>query len=498
MPKHAGGALLGILDLDRSSRLPLFRQLDNQIRQAILSSRLPLGTRLPSSRALARDLGVSRLTVVNAFQQLIAEGFLEAKRGAGSFVASGLPGSVPLIPADPGAGLQTVERQASRLSHRGKGLADCADRSTPGSSPFSPNQPAYEEFPFAKWSRLWSRCWRRPAMDLLNYGDPLGYQPLRREIALYLADARGVRCEASQVIIVSGAQKAVGLAAMVLLDPGDSVWMEDPGYVTMHELMRAQGVRVVAVPVDQEGLDVKCGVNMAPAARMAVVTPSRQYPLGVLMSLPRRLELLEWAQTNQAWIIEDDYDSEFRFTGRPLTAMQSLDRAGRVIYVGTFSKVLFPSLRIGYLVVPADLVDATRMACQVIEKAAPTIPQAVLAEFMAEGHFATHIRRMRSIYRERHDLFMDASRRHLAGLLEVHATDSGMNVIGWLERGIGDLQAQVRARADGIVTNRMSYYYFDAPPRSGLHLGFCNTPPAEIDRQVQKLGEGLESLTARD
>jgi GntR family transcriptional regulator/MocR family aminotransferase len=274
--------------------------------------------------------------------------------------------------------------------------------------------------------------------------------------------------------------------------------MEDPGYVTMHELMRAQGVRVVAVPVDQEGLDVKCGVAMAPAARMAVVTPSRQYPLGVLMSLPRRLELLEWAQTNQAWIIEDDYDSEFRFTGRPLAAMQSLDRAGRVIYVGTFSKVLFPSLRIGYLVVPADLVDATRMACQVIEKAASTIPQAVLAEFMAEGHFATHIRRMRSIYRERHDLFMDASRRHLAGLLEVHATDSGMNVIGWLERGIGDLQAQVRARADGIVTNRMSYYYFDAPPRPGLHLGFCNTPPAEIGRHVQKLGEGLESLTARD
>ncbi len=497
MPKHAGGALLGILELDRCARLPLFRQLDNQIRQAILSGRLPLGTRLPSSRVLARDVGVSRLTVVNAFQQLIAEGFLEARRGAGSFVASGLPESLPLIPTDPGDGTQTVGRHGPRLSRRGKSLAAGADSPTPGTSPFAPNQPAYDEFPFSKWSRLWSRCWRQPAMDMLNYGDPLGYQPLRREIALYLADARGVRCEASQVIIVSGAQKAIGLAAMILLDPGDSVWMEDPGYVTMRELMCAYGARVVAVPVDRDGLDVKSGIAMAPAARMAVVTPSRQYPLGVLMSLPRRLELLEWAQTNRAWIIEDDYDSEFRFAGRPLASMQSLDTAGRVIYIGTFSKVLFPSLRIGYLVVPADLVDATRMACQVIDKAASTIPQVVLAEFMAEGHFATHIRRMRSIYRERHDVLIDASQRYLAGLLDVRATDSGMNVIGWLANGLNDREAQSRARADGIVTNRMSYYYSEAPPRSGLHLGFCNTPPAEMSRHVQKLAEGLESLTVR-
>ncbi|MEE8301658.1 MAG: PLP-dependent aminotransferase family protein, partial [Candidatus Tectomicrobia bacterium] len=230
-----------------------------------------------------------------------------------------------------------------------------------GTSPFAPNQPAYEEFPFTKWSRLWSRCWRRPAMDMLNYGDPLGYEPLRREIALYLADARGVCCEPTQVIIVSGAQKAIGLAAMVLLDPGDTVWMEDPGYVTMRELIRAYGARVAAVPVDQDGLDVKSGIAMAPAARMAVVTPSRQYPLGVLMSLPRRLELLEWAQTNRAWI--------------------------------------------------------------------------------------------------------------------------------------NDIEAQGRARVDGIVTNRMSYYYSDAPPRSGLHLGFCNTPPAEMSHQVQKLGKSLDTLT---
>jgi len=334
-------------------------------------------------------------------------------------------------------------------------------------------------------------------MDMLNYGDPLGYEPLRREIALYLADARGVRCEPSQVIIVSGAQKAVGLAAMVLLDPGDTVWMEDPGYVTMRELICAYGARVAAVPVDQDGLDVEFGIDMAPNARMAVVTPSRQYPLGVLMSLPRRLALLEWAQTNRAWIIEDDYDSEFRFAGRPLASMQSLDTAGRVIYIGTFSKVLFPSLRIGYLVVPVDLIDATRMACQVIDKAASTIPQLVLAEFMAEGHFATHIRRMRSIYRERHEAFIDASHRYLAGLLDVRPADSGMNVIGWLANGINDIEAQRRARVEGIVTNRMSYYYSDAPPRSGLHLGFCNTSPAQMSRHVQKLGTSLESLTAR-
>jgi GntR family transcriptional regulator/MocR family aminotransferase len=215
------------------------------------------------------------------------------------------------------------------------------------------------------------------------------------------------------------------------------------------------------------------------------------------MSLPRRLELLEWAQTNRAWIIEDDYDSEFRFAGRPLASMQSLDTAGRVIYIGTFSKVLFPSLRIGYLVVPPDLIDATSMACQVIDKAASTVPQVVLAEFMAEGHFAAHIRRMRAIYRERHDAFIDASQCYLAGLLDVSPTDAGMNLIGWLANGIDDLAAQGRARVDGIVTNRMSYYYADAPPRSGLHLGFCNTPPAEMSRHVQRLSEGLASLLVR-
>ncbi len=361
---------------------------------------------------------------------VVAEGFLEARRGAGSFVASGLAESLPLISADPGDGAQAVGGHGSRLSRRGKGLAAGADSPTPGTSPFSPSQPAY-------------------------------------------------------------------LAAMVLLDPGDTVWMEDPGYVTMRELIRAYGVRVAAIPVDRDGLDVKSGIARAPAARMAVVTPSRQYPLGVLMSLARRLELLEWAQSKRAWIIEDDYDSEFRFVGRPLASMQSLDTAGRVIYIGTFSKVLFPSLRIGYLVVPPDLTDATRMACQVIDKAASTVPQVVLAEFMAEGHFAAHIRRMRSIYRERHDVFIDASRRYLAGLLDVRPADSGMNVIGWLAKGSNDVEARGRARVGGIVTNAMSYYYSEAPPRSGLHLGFCNTPPAEMSHQVQKLGKSLGTLTVQ-
>lgn len=497
MPKHPSGALLSVLDLDRGSRVSLFRQLDDHLRRTILCGQLKPGMRLPSSRVLAKDLGVSRPTVINAFEQLVAEGFLEARTGSGTFIAAKLPEDLPFTPTPSNDSVEAERRQNPRLSDRGMRLAAAKSFIIPPKThAFAANQPAYDEFPFAKWSRLWSRHWRRPSGGVLNYGSPLGYMPLRREIASYVSDARGVRCEPEQVIIVSSSHMAVGLTAMLLLDPGDKVWAEDPGYIGVRELLTAHGARIISVPVDDDGLDVETGVKMAPDARMVFVTPARQYPLGKMLSLSRRLKLLDWAQRNDAWLIEDDYDSEFRFKGRPLAAMHGLDGFDRVIYVGTFSKVLFPSLRIGYLVVPAALVEAYGAACQLAAKAVPTLPQAVLADFMYEGHFTAHIRRMRSVYQERCDAMLDASREHLAGLLDVRPADAGMNIVGWFPPGTDDVSAQRYTEAEGIVTFPMSYYFTETRPRPGLHLGFCNTPAAEMKRRVRTLARALESFSS--
>jgi len=317
---------------------------------------------------------------------------------------------------------------------------------------------------------------------------------LREAVAAYLGAARAVRCEPEQVIVVAGAQQALDLAARVLTDAGDSVWVEEPGYLGAKGALAAAGARLVPVPLDEEGLSVEAGARLAPAARLIYASPSHQYPTGVTMSLSRRLALLEWAGRAGAWVLEDDYDSEYRYAGRPLAALQGLDREQRVVYLGTFSKVLFPALRIGYIVVPEDLVDAFRAARSLSDRHSPTVEQAVLADFIVEGHFARHIRRMRALYAERQAALVAAGREELGGLLELRPADAGLHLTGLLPAGVSDREASLAAEARGVEAQPLSAFHLGPARRAGLVLGYAAYDGREIREGARQLAAALQSL----
>jgi len=499
MRKQLEVDLYSIVVLERNSPVAMHQQLNIQISQAVLSGRLPSGLRLPASRELATKLGISRTTVVTAFQQLIAEGYLESRVGAGTFVGSNLTKQILELAPLPGQARDSQKKLAyDLLSERGRALIDSRSYSlqqTP--TAFMPNQPAYDKFPFDVWARILARKNRRPAYELLNYGNASGYPPLRRAIAAYLYHARGIKCDEEQVIVVTGAQMAVSLSAWILLNPGDGVMLEDPGYIAMRDMLSGFGARIVNVPVDRQGMDVSTGIATEPEARMALLAPSYQYPLGVTLSLPRRLELLAWANRAKAWIIEDDYASEFRFSGAPIAPMQTIDQNGRVIYVGTFSKVMFPSLRVGYLVVPPALVDAYAAAVHLLTRGVSTLTQAALAEFINKDHFSKHIRRMRLIYAERHEAMIEASHKNLEGLIDVSPAKTGMNVVGWLPKNGkdhgDDLVAVRKLNAHGILSAPMSVQYSVKQPRHGLLLGFGCSSVKETQYAVKKMARVLDS-----
>jgi GntR family transcriptional regulator / MocR family aminotransferase len=498
MAKRRAVVTIGTLGLERTSGVPLYRQLYDGLREAILSGRLRPGARLPSTRVLAGDLRTSRNTVLAAFGQLLAEGYLEGRVGAGTTVVGTLPETLlrarpePAGPGRPG--------RRPRLSRRGAllvGTRAVLSRGAATAHPFRPGLPGFDAFPFDLWTRLLARRWRRVPRQLLDYGEPAGYGPLREAIAAYLGEARAVSCEASQVIVVTGAQQAVDLAARVLLDPGDTAWVEDPGYQGARGALVASGIRLAPVPVDVEGLDVRRGARVAPGARLVYVTPSHQYPLGVTMTLQRRLALLEWASASGAWILEDDYDSEYRYAGRPLAALQGLDTAGRVIYAGTFSKVLFPALRLGYLVVPSDLVDAFVAARALTDRHSPSVTQAALADFIDGGHFARHVRRTRALYAERQAALVQAAQRRLGGVLEIGPAEAGMHLMSWLPRGVDDRAAARAALARDVDTPPLSSFRVRPArggERGGLVLGYAAYTPREIDDACARLALALRTL----
>lgn len=490
MAKQPTGILFDTLALDRSSAAALYEQLDAQLRQAVLSGRVPPGARLPASRQLAIELGVSRLTVQNTYEQLIAEGFLRAETGSGTFVAD--IASEDLPPQSPAADQNPSTRpkpdRKNVLSMRGKTMAQTLSGTRISETrAFRPAVPAPELFPMAVWTKLWSRALKRIGNDLFSYGPQGGYEPLRIAIAEHLTNARGVRCHAGQVIVTAGSQQSFALSGLALLDEGDVAWGEDPGHVAGRDVLSALGISVVSVPIDDEGLNVQAGSEREPSPKLIFVTPSHQHPLGVTMSLRRRLELLQFAQQTKAWVLEDDYDSEFRYSGRPLPALQGLDSDNRVIYAGSFSKVLYPSLRIGYLVVPDDLVDAFQAAQTVLSQGVPTLPQVVLAEFMEQGRFSAHIRRMRVAYAERQQVLLKALEKHGDGILEVSATDAGMHLMAWLPDGVSDSGVAEQLWKNGIEAVPLSIYTVDPYPRSGLLLGFTAVPPDQIDAKVRQL-----------
>ncbi len=483
MARRRSGAILPGINLDRDGAATLARQLEDQLRGVILSGTLPGGGKMPSSRTLADELGVSRPTVTEALERLAAEGFLEMRPGAGTFVAASLPRHLPQGTARPIPGAPArsapapttppLPGSANISGFGGRLQALSADIDVHESRPFLPNSPAYDHFPYALWQQCVTRQSQQAYRAQMGYSEPQGHLPLRRAIADYLALHRGDRCSPEQIVITPGAHAAFMLAAQVLTEPGDPILFEDPGPFIARNLFLSLGRRLLGVPVDDEGMDFEAALSANPDTRMAFAMPSRHHPLGRTLSPARRQKLLDWAEAQSGWIIEDDYDSEFRYDSRPLPSMHSIDRAGRVIYVGTFSKALFPALRIGYLLLPPGLVELFRNAVALIFRCAPLSSQMALAEFIAEGHFATHLRHMRQIYGERRDQFLAAAEQAGAGLFQTDRPESGMNAMVWLPQGSDDRAMAQRAVAAGVHGYALSDYCMASPARPGLLLGFA-------------------------
>ncbi len=489
--------VLPVVAVDRGSPKPLYRQLYEGYRNAIAQRRLHPGERLPSTRSLAAELRISRIPVLNAFEQLLAEGYLESRVGSGTFVA-GSPADRLAKPLRGASGERPAGRSAPRtLSRRSADLL----RARPGPwlrglGAFNMGQPPVDRFPMHVWSRLVGRHARRLDAALLHYANAMGFLPLREAVAEYLRTARGVSCDAEQILIVSGSQQALDLCARVLADPGSPVWIEDPAYFGARNVLNMAQARLVPVPVDGEGLDVSAGIARCPRPRAIFVTPSHQFPLGVTMSASRRLQLLDRARQTGAWIVEDDYDSEYRYGNMPIAALQGLDRDSRVLYVGTFTKILFPAIRLGYMVLPADLVPAFFEARRAADACAPTFLQAVLTDFIREGHFARHIRRTRQICRERRTAIVEALQRDLGGVLQILGDSAGMYLSATLPAGWKDREISDRAAAAGVWAAPLSESYIATARRQGLILGYGGTTVDQIQAAVARLREILTEYAA--
>jgi GntR family transcriptional regulator / MocR family aminotransferase len=485
--KKTPSGILPIIAIDRRAAKALYRQIYDAYRAAIVDRRLRSGQRIPSTRALASELGVSRFPVLNAYAQLLAEGYFETRVGAGTVVSSSFPDQIALrepIPvrlATNHSGPRPVSRRTSILPafERAAWLG--------GWGAFSIAQVAFDQFPVQIWSNLVARHCRKMGARSFNYGDHMGSKVFRETIASYLRTARSLRCEAEQIMIVSGSQQALEISARVLLDPGSRVWIEEPGYGLARDVVALTGAHLVPVPVDNEGLDVAAGIKLCRKARAAFVTPSHQCPLGVTMSASRRLQLLDWAQSSGAWVIEDDYDSEYRYESLPIASLQGLDANSRVIYIGTFSKVLFPSLRLGYIVIPSDLVGHFLTIRRAMDLCPSSFFQEVLADFINEGHFARHIRRMRVLYRERRSALVDSIGKELGSMVEVLGEEAGMYVAVSLRHGNRDVQIAELAARQNLWLWPLSLFYLGEMSRQGFILGFGGTPVAEIPRAVRKL-----------
>jgi len=467
----------------------LQRQVHGAVRRAILDGVLPPGARLPSSRALAEDLRVSRTTTLLAYEQLIAEGYLETRRASGTFVADELPDDLPRPWSPP----RPSPSGHPRVSRRGALLAATPAPARRLSGPpraFRLGVPALDRFPLRLWSRLIRRRMRSMTPGPLGYSDSAGHPDLRKAIADHVRVARGTSCAADQVFVVAGAQRGLQMIFSSLLDPGDRVWLEEPGYPGARSALTQAGARIVPVPVDGQGLDVAAATRHAPDARMAYVTPSNQFPLGVPMSLMRRLALLKWAARAGAWIVEDDYDSEFRYATRPLQCLHGLDGDGRVLYVGTFAKSVFPAMRLGFVIVPGDLVQHFHAVRRAADLHPPLLEQMVLADFIREGHYATHLRRMRSAYRERLGAVEAAAREYGEGALRLRPIQTGLHAVADLD-DVDEERVCEEARERGIEVAPLGTYYMGRHPASGLVLGFGSTSPDTLRRGMEQLAAAI-------
>lgn len=476
---------------------PAYRMLYEQLRSSILSGQLAGGSKLPPSRVLATQNGLSRNTVLAAFQQLEAEGYINGRQGSGTYVARVLPEEflrsdpTPFLAASPAArpSVDAFSTRGQRMARARRMPIPSVLGQNPRGTAFLIGLPALDAFPFKAWSSLYSARFAKSASNLMPYDNPAGYRPLREAIAAHIATARGIHCTADQVIVVNGSQQALEFCARILLDPGDAAWLEDPGYLGARAALISAGARIIPVPVDESGLDVAAGVEIEPGARIAMVTPSHQFPLGHTMSLHRRLALIEWASRNESWVIEDDYDAEFRYVGKPLVALAAIDAHQRVIYVGTFSKVLFPSLRLGYIIAPENIVEGFIAAHLSTDMHAHLIDQAVVADFMEQGHFAKHLRRMRVLHSERQHMLLHEAERN--GGIALDPSDGGLHLVGRLPDGTDDTAIAERALQQGIHVWPLSIHHYHPGGASALLLGYAGTTKRDMRTGFEVLAKAL-------
>ena len=482
--------------LDPKSNLPLHRQLYEAFRQLILSGQLSPKQRVPATRGLARSLAISRTTVTQCYEQLISEGYLQAVRSSGTFVCAQLPDdllhSIPLQELQP----NQSSSKALRFSIYGASLTNDTPLQSPRlESPisFCYGQPDLDAFPLNQWRQLLSRHCRKSDRVMLDYAtDSLGHQPLREAIARYLVQSRAVQCNADQILIVSGSQQALDLVSRVLIDRSDGVALEDPGYLGARHIFLAQGARLYPLPVDSSGVVVEALWKESPhRIKLVYVTPSHQFPTGVVLSLSRRLELLAWAEQAEALIVEDDYDSEYRYEGRPIPALQGLDQTSSVIYIGTFSKVLFPSLRVGYLVVPPKLVEVFARAKWLTDRQSPLLEQYVLTDFINEGHLERHIRRMRSLYNQRQKTLVKALLHSFGDRVTILGESAGMHLMVRLSTSMSDEVVISRAAAMGVGLVSARRYYLENGYSGEFILGYADLHESEIEAGVKMLATAL-------
>jgi GntR family transcriptional regulator/MocR family aminotransferase len=497
-------APLGIV-LDPGQSAPLHRQIGEQIRRAILERRLAPGLRLPSSRLMAAELDCARGTVLLALDQLVAEGYLVAQPGSGLTVAADLPDEM-LIPPSLEARRRPEAMAPAILSRRAAaalgavaapGAASTASVLDDSPIAFPTGQPDRSAFPFPLWARLLEQEWRRPAWAVAGAIHPFGHPGLRQAIASYLGMARGFACEPAAVVVTSGLRQSLSLLAHIALDPGEEAWIEEPGFIGTREALAMAEVEAHPVLVDPAGFSLDAALAAAPAARLAVVAPSHQFPLGTVLSLPRRLALLSWAERANGWIAEDDFDGEYRYSGRPLAPLRALDRTGRVAYLGSFSKLLFPALRLSFVVLPDTLVRAAEALMATTSARASLLGQGALARFIADGHLASHLRRTRLLYAGRQQALIAAG-RHLEPWLELVPDRGGMHLVAQPSCTIGpvfDDVATAAAAADaGVAVSPLSACYAGASKGYGLILGYAGTPEPEIEAGAVTLRGVLQRL----
>jgi GntR family transcriptional regulator/MocR family aminotransferase len=497
-------APLGLV-LDATSQTPLHRQIGEQVRRAILERRLAPGQRLPSSRLMASELDVARGTVLLAMDQLIAEGYVVAQAASGLSVANDLPdemltaprGEIAGPPARDGAATYALSRRA-RTAMR-DAMPTLGFEEAPLA--FPTGQPDREAFPFALWARLLEREWQQPSWVVASALHPFGHAGLRAAIADYLGAARGFACTPASIVVTTGVRQSLSLLAWLVLDADDAAWIEEPGFVGTREALALAGVRAVAVPVDEQGFAVERALAAEPQAKLAVVAPAHHFPLGTVLGLQRRLELLSWAERHKGWIAEDDYDGEYRYAGRPLAPLRALDRSGRVAFLASFSKLLFPALRLSYVVLPAALVSAAEKRMAAAPARASLVGQGALARFIADGHFAAHLRRTRLLYAARQEALLAGLERHLARWLESARDPGGMHLIARPVAAISptfdDRAVTAAAAQAGIALSPLSACHAGRRRKHGLILGYAGTPEQAIDPACATLARVLRASTGR-